>query len=60
MILEGLKEFGTVEEQGNRNSPWISGWAREVRGNVNDIYLSMKYPGVNCLFLWSPEGQIRR
>lgn len=44
MILEGLKLCGTVESPGKKNNPTIIAWAKEVGGNVDDMYKADEIP----------------
>lgn len=44
MILEALKLFGTMEKPGAANNPTILAWAKEVGGDVADIYKADSIP----------------
>lgn len=44
MIQEALNLFGVVEVAGKENSPVIIRWAREVGGNVADVYKADSIP----------------
>ncbi len=44
MIIEALKEFGTLETPGTVNNPQIIDWATEVGGNVDDVYKADSIP----------------
>lgn len=44
MILEALKEFGTLEKPGDANNPAIIAWAHEIGGAVEDVYKADKTP----------------
>lgn len=44
MLVEGLKLCGTLEEPGRKNNPTIISWAKEVAGNVDDIYVADEIP----------------
>ena len=38
MIVEAIKLFGTMEKPGSANNPTIVAWAKEVGGEVADVY----------------------
>jgi uncharacterized protein (TIGR02594 family) len=44
MILEALKLFGTIEVPGKGSNPTIIAWAKEVGGNVSDVYKTDEIP----------------
>ncbi|MCB1501364.1 MAG: TIGR02594 family protein [Bauldia sp.] len=44
MIVEALKLFGTLEAAGSRNNPTIVAWAKEVGGEVADLYKADSIP----------------
>ena len=44
MIVEALKLFGTLEAPGAKNNPAIVAWAKEVGGEVEDIYKADSIP----------------
>lgn len=44
MIVEALKEFGTLESAGDINNPKIIGWADEVGGSVEDVFKADSIP----------------
>lgn len=44
MIVEALKLFGTMEEPGAANNPTIVAWAKEVGGEVADVYKADSIP----------------
>lgn len=44
MIVEALKLFGTLEGAGSRNNPTILAWAKEVGGEVGDVYKADSIP----------------
>lgn len=44
MIRKSLELFDTAEIQGNANNPVIISWAKEVGGNVQDIYKADEIP----------------
>jgi uncharacterized protein (TIGR02594 family) len=44
MIVEALKLFGTMEKPGSANNPTIVAWAREVGGEVADVYKADSIP----------------
>jgi uncharacterized protein (TIGR02594 family) len=44
MIVEALKLFGTLETPGSANNPTIVAWAREVGGEVADVYKADSIP----------------
>jgi len=44
MIVEALKLFGTMEKPGAANNPTIVAWAKEVGGEVEDIYKADSIP----------------
>lgn len=38
ILIEALKEYGTLESEGTANNPKIIAWAKEIGGNVAEIY----------------------
>lgn len=38
MLLEALRHYGTLEHKDSKNNPSILAWAKEVGGNVADVY----------------------
>ncbi|MBX7155784.1 MAG: TIGR02594 family protein [Bacteriodetes bacterium] len=44
MILEALKLFGTLEQKGKANNQTIIAWAKEIGGNVADVYKADEIP----------------
>jgi uncharacterized protein (TIGR02594 family) len=44
MIVEALKLYGTLETPGSVNNPTIIAWAKEVGGEVEDIYKADSIP----------------
>lgn len=44
MLVEALKLFGTLEGPGNANNPTIIAWAKEVGGEVADVYRADSVP----------------
>lgn len=44
MILEALKEFGTIEKPGTANNAKIIAWASEVGGTVANVYKADSIP----------------
>ena len=44
MMLEALKEFGTIEAAGNANNQKIIKWAAEVGGTVANVYKNDAIP----------------
>jgi uncharacterized protein (TIGR02594 family) len=44
MIVEALKLFGTMEKPGSANNPTIVAWAKEVGGEVADVYKADSIP----------------
>ncbi len=44
MLLEALKLFGVSETLGSKNNPTIIAWAKEVGGNVADVYKADSIP----------------
>lgn len=44
MIVEALKLYGTLEAPGAKNNPTIVAWAKEVGGEVADIYKADSIP----------------
>ncbi len=44
MIVEALKLYGTLETPGSANNPTIIAWAKEVGGEVEDIYKADSIP----------------
>jgi uncharacterized protein (TIGR02594 family) len=44
MIVEALKLFGTMEKPGAANNPTIVAWAKEVGGEVADVYKADSIP----------------
>jgi uncharacterized protein (TIGR02594 family) len=44
MIVEALKLFGTMEKPGAANNPIIVAWAKEVGGEVADVYKADSIP----------------
>lgn len=44
MILEALKEFGTLEVAGNANNQKIINWAKEIGGSVENVYKADSIP----------------
>jgi uncharacterized protein (TIGR02594 family) len=44
MIVEALKLYGTMEKPGTADNPIIIGWAKEVGGEVADVYRADSIP----------------
>jgi uncharacterized protein (TIGR02594 family) len=44
MLIEGLKLYGTLEAPGSKNNPTILAWAKEVGGEVADVYKADSIP----------------
>jgi len=44
MIVEALKLYGTLEAPGSANNPTIVAWAKEVGGEVADVYKADSIP----------------
>jgi uncharacterized protein (TIGR02594 family) len=44
MLIEALKLFGTLEAPGAKNNPVIVAWAKEVGGEVGDVYKADAIP----------------
>lgn len=44
MLLEALRHYGCLECIGKDNNPDITGWAKEVGGNVAQVYLNDEIP----------------
>lgn len=44
MIIEALKLYGTLEAPATADNPTIVAWAREIGGEVSDIYKSDSIP----------------
>jgi uncharacterized protein (TIGR02594 family) len=44
MIIEALKLFGMMESPGSANNPTIVAWAKEVGGEVADVYKTDSVP----------------
>lgn len=44
MIVEALKDYGTLEGPGTADNPKIIAWAREVGGEVADLYKADSIP----------------
>jgi uncharacterized protein (TIGR02594 family) len=44
MVVEGLKLYGTLEAVGSKNNPTIIAWAKEVGGEVEDVYSADSIP----------------
>jgi uncharacterized protein (TIGR02594 family) len=44
MIVEALKLFGTMEKPGAANNPTIVAWAKEVGGEVTDVFKADSIP----------------
>jgi uncharacterized protein (TIGR02594 family) len=44
ILLEGLRHYGCLECKGKDNNPDITGWAKEIGGNVADVYLNDEIP----------------
>lgn len=44
MIVEALKLFGTMETPGSANNPTIVAWAKEIGGEVADVYKADSIP----------------
>ena len=44
MIVEALKLFGALEAAGSANNPTIVAWAKEVGGEVADVYKADSIP----------------
>lgn len=44
MIVEALKLYGTLETPGTKNNPAIIAWAKEVGGEVGDVYKADSIP----------------
>lgn len=44
MIVEALKEHGTIETPGSGNNPKILGWAKEVGADIAKIYKADSIP----------------
>jgi uncharacterized protein (TIGR02594 family) len=44
MLMEALSHFGCLEIKGKDNNPDITKWAKEVGGNVAQVYLNDEIP----------------
>jgi uncharacterized protein (TIGR02594 family) len=44
MLVAALKLFGTLEKPGSANNPTIVAWAKEVGGEVADVYKADSIP----------------
>ena len=44
ILLEGLRHFGILEHKGKDNNVDITDWAKEIGGNVKDVYRSDEIP----------------
>lgn len=44
MLLEALREFGTLEVKGDGSNPEIISWAKEIGGTVSDVYKADEIP----------------
>jgi uncharacterized protein (TIGR02594 family) len=44
MLIEALKLYGTLEAPGSKNNPTIIAWAKEVGGEVADVYSADSIP----------------
>ncbi len=44
MLLEGLSHMGVLEHKGRDNNPDITDWAKEIGGNVKDVYRNDEIP----------------
>lgn len=44
MLTEALKLYGTIETPGQGNSPTIIAWAKEVGGQVSEVYKADSIP----------------
>lgn len=44
MLVEALKEYGTIEVPGTANNQKIMDWAEEVGGSVDDVYKADSIP----------------
>lgn len=44
MLKEALRHYGTLETPGTKNNPNITRWAKEVGGNVADVYSADSIP----------------
>jgi len=44
MLVEALKLYGTLEAPGAKNNPTIVAWAKEVGGEVADVYKADSIP----------------
>lgn len=44
MLQEGLRHYGVLEHKGRDNNPDITAWAKEVGGNVKDVYTNDEIP----------------
>src|SRR5690349_6102284 len=44
MLIEALKLYGTLESPGSKNNPTIIAWAKEVGGEVADVYAADSIP----------------
>jgi uncharacterized protein (TIGR02594 family) len=44
MLLEALSHLGTLEHKGPDNNPDITAWAKEIGGNVADVYVADEIP----------------
>lgn len=44
MIVEAMKEYGTIEVEGNGNNPKIIAWGKEISQSIANIYKSDSVP----------------
>lgn len=44
MLIEALKLYGTLEAPGSKNNPTILSWAKEIGGEVADVYSADSIP----------------
>jgi len=44
MLVEALKLFGTMEKPGRADNPTILAWAKEIGGEVADVYAADSIP----------------
>jgi uncharacterized protein (TIGR02594 family) len=44
MLIKALKLYGTLETPGAKNNPTILAWAKEVGGEVSDVYKADSIP----------------
>ena len=49
MLVEALKLYGVIETPGKGSNPVINAWAKEVGGNVADVYTADEIPWCGLL-----------